>query len=251
MIRAILFDISGVLYQDQQPIEGAVDSLNRLAEGPLALRFVTNTSRKTGQQVYEDLRNLGFHVQREQIFTAPQAIRRRLHREGLRPLCLIHPNLEEEFAEFSTRHPNAVVLTDAGHRFTYVHLNQAFQLLQTGAPLLAVGRNRYFLSQGQLFLDAGPFVAALEYALGRPATLLGKPSADFFLEVLDTVGCQPVEALMIGDDLEADVLGARQAGLQACLVRTGKFQPGDATRLPDGAHLADSVVDAVQLARAL
>ena len=74
-------------------------------------------------------------------------------------------------------------------------------------------------------LDAGPFVAALEYAVDRPATVVGKPSAAFFLEGVADLGVDADRVAMIGDDLEADVGGALDAGIAGIQVRTGKFRP--------------------------
>lgn len=244
MIKGVLFDIGGVLHEDWQPIPGAVDAVNRLLADGLPLRFVTNTSRATCADLLHRLNTLGVAARAEEVFTAPLAVKQACITQGLRPYCLVHPELEAEFADLEQRDPNAVILADAAERFDYAHLNRAFSLLLAGAPLLGIGRNRYFKSGGRLVLDAGPFIRALEYAAGVEARILGKPAAAFFHAATSSLGCQPAEVMMIGDDVEADVLGALDAGLQACLVRTGKYLPGDDSRAGD-AMLADSVVTAI------
>ncbi|MEX1199491.1 MAG: TIGR01458 family HAD-type hydrolase [Methylophaga sp.] len=247
MIKAILFDISGVLHVDQQAFPGAVRLLNRLQQSDLQLRFVTNTSRTTSQQTLSSLQNMGFQVKPEQIFTAPGAVRQALQTRKLRPFLLIHPDLEAEFADIDQQRPNVVVVADAAERFDYSHLNQAFKLLMEGAPLLAIGRNRYFKSGGALQLDAGPFITALEYAANIEAEIFGKPAAGFFQAAVASLSCTADEVMMIGDDTEADVLGALAAGLNACLVQTGKYQPGDEKQLQGtNAWLAGDVVAAIQ-----
>ncbi|WP_331280643.1 HAD hydrolase-like protein [Halomonas sp. BC04] len=163
----------------------------------------------------------------------------------------MHERLEPEFADLPCDEPNAVVLGDAEQRLDYAHLDEAFRLLLEGAPLLAVGTNRYFRQEGTLHLDAGPFVRALEYAAGIEAKVLGKPSSDFFHAVLEEVGVAPDEALMVGDDVECDVVAAMELGLQACLIRSGKYRPGDEEQAPQArceASLAD-LVDALREAR--
>lgn len=247
MIKAILFDISGVLHIDRQPYPGTIRMLARLQQTDLQLRFVTNTSRTTSQQTLTALQEMGFDVKAEQIFTAPGAIRQALISRKLRPYCLIHPDLEAEFADIDQQQPNAVVVADAADRFDYAHLNRAFKLLMNAAPLLGIGMNRYFKSSGALQLDAGPFIQALEYAAGIKAEILGKPAAGFFRAALASLSCRADEVLMIGDDVEADVLGAIAAGLKACLVQTGKYQSGDENRLQaTDAWLAEDVVAAIQ-----
>lgn len=245
MLKAILFDISGVLHVDKRPVPGAVETVARLQNDGIPVRFVTNTSRSTSQAIFNNLQKMGFEVRQEDIFTAPVAVKQVCEQRGLRPYFLIHPDLEAEFEDINQQQPNAVVLADAADRFDYAHLNKAFSLLINGAPLLGIGRNGYFKSGGQLQLDAGPFIEALEYAADIQAEILGKPAAGFFHAAVTSLGCEPEEVLMIGDDVEADVIGAMEAGLQACLVRTGKYLPGDENKAGLAA-VADSVADAIR-----
>ena len=140
-----------------------------------------------------------------------------------------------------------MLLGDAGEDFSYANLNRAFRLLMDGAPLLAMGNNRYFRDEDGLSLDIGPFVAALEYACDRPATVLGKPSAAFFRAAVETLGIEPAAAVMVGDDVLADVEGAFAAGLRGLLVRTGKYRPGDEDRITRrGALVADDIASAAE-----
>lgn len=245
MPKAVLLDIGGVLTEDGEALPGAVAAVARLQASGMALRFVTNTSRKASKTVCDELLALGFRLTPAQVFTAPGAIRDYLRRHHLRPYLLIHERLEPEFADLERQDPNAVVLGDAETRLNYSHLDAAFQLLQRGAPLLAVGTNRYFRRAGALHLDAGPFVRALEYAAGIEATVLGKPAGGFFRAVLEDAGVAAGEALMIGDDVECDVVAAMDVGLQACLVRTGKYRPGDEARAP-GARCEASLAKLVE-----
>lgn len=80
-------------------------------------------------------------------------------------------------------------------------------------------------------LDAGPFVAALEYASRREALLIGKPSALFYEAAVAHLGTPADETAMVGDDVESDVLGAMEAGMAGILVRTGKYREGDESRI--------------------
>ncbi len=236
-VCGVLLDLGGVLYLGEEALPGAREALERLRAAGLPVRFLTNTSRSTRAQVAAKLARLGFAVAEEEIFTAPRAALAELRRRGLRPYLVVHPRLEEELAglggERPGARPDAVFLADAGEAFTYQRLDRAFQLLMEGAAFLAVGRNRYFRDADGLHLDAGPFVAALEYASGRRAEVVGKPSPAFFRAACAELGCPPGRVVMVGDDVEADVLGALEAGLGALLVRTGKCRPGDEARLPD------------------
>jgi HAD superfamily hydrolase (TIGR01458 family) len=134
--------------------------------------------------------------------------------------------VKEDFAELEEgdRDVDAVVVGDLGRGFTYDALNGAFRQLMDGARLIALQKNRYWLTPGGLSLDVGPFVAALEYATARDAVVVGKPASGFFGAVLADLGVEPAAAAMIGDDVESDVGGALAAGLAGVLVRTGKYR---------------------------
>jgi HAD superfamily hydrolase (TIGR01458 family) len=134
-------------------------------------------------------------------------------------------------------HPDYVLVGDLGEDFTYARLNPAFRHLMDGAELLALQKNRYWQTDVGLSLDAGPFVAALEFASGKKASVVGKPEREFFRLALEDIGLEAGQVAMVGDDAEADVAGAKRAGLVGIQVRTGKWRAD--------AGEADLVIDSV------
>ena len=238
--EGLLIDLSGVLHDGPDAIDGSASALQALRKAGLPMRFVSNTSRKTRKALHEQLRGLGFEIEIDEIFTAPRAAHTWLQGRNARTLLLVHPDLEAEFAGLDiTQQPEAaeaVLVGDAGEGFNYPRLNTAFRALKEGASLLAIGRNRYFRDAGKLSLDAGPFVVALEFASGSEARIFGKPDRNFFQAAVDDLGLSPEAVLMVGDDVESDVNGALDAGLQAALVRTGKYTPGDEDRTKAACH---------------
>lgn len=252
MLKAIFFDLSGVLYVGGVAIPGAVEAVAMAKASPLHVRFVTNTSRRNTKQVLNDLQSLGFDVSDDELFTAPAATLAWLKQNKLRPYCLIHQNIRGEFSAIDKTNPNAVVIGDAASDFCYDKLNRAFQLCQQGAPLIGIGYNRFFKLDGQLLLDAGPFIKAIEFAASTKATIIGKPSPVFFRQIIDSIqgegDIRAHEVLMVGDDIFGDIEGAVNAGLQGCLVCTGKYQKGDEDKTEVLHFVADSVVEAVNFA---
>jgi HAD superfamily hydrolase (TIGR01458 family) len=246
MIKGVLLDLSGTLHLTDTPIPGAVRAVRRLEEAGVPLRFVTNTSRKTRKMLHEELRRMGFTMLEEHIFTGALAVRRYLEQHRLRPHLLVHRNLVAEFAGLDKENPDAVVIGYAEDDFTFQNMNLAFRHLKAGAQLLATGRTRYFEGTDGLVLDAGPFIAALEYAAETKALVLGKPSADFFAAAAAELGLLPSECIMVGDDADSDVAAAVQAGLQAILVQTGKYRKGDEQKIPEGAILAKDIGKATE-----
>jgi len=249
MVKAVLLDLAGVLYDGARAVPGAAAAVDRLRGAGLAVRFLTNSTRTPRRALIKRLTGLGFEVAPGEVFTPAIAARERLIRVGQVPHLLIHPDLAEDFREVpSGETATAVVVGDAGAHFTYDRLNTAFRVLIGGADLYALAANRSFRdADGELSMDAGAFVAALEFAARVRARVLGKPAPAFFAAALKDAGAAAADAVMIGDDAEADVAGALNAGLGcAILVRTGKYRPGDETRAtPCPTLVARDIAEAV------
>ncbi len=233
MAKGVLLDLAGVVYQGDHLLPCAKEAIARLRAASFPLRFLTNTTRTPKRRLLERLRAMGLTIADAELFTPALAARDWLSLRQLSPFLVVYPDLVEEFAGLTGTEGQAVVVGDAGETLTYNLLNDAFRRLDDGAEFVALARNRTFRDRdGELSLDAGPFVAALEFATHRQATVLGKPSPDFYATALASMGCAPQDAVMVGDDAEADVAGALAAGLgSALLVRTGKYRPGDEKRV--------------------
>jgi HAD superfamily hydrolase (TIGR01458 family) len=227
--RAVLLDLDGVLYVEGEAIEGAGSAVARLRDMGIALRFVTNTTSRSRAATLEGLVALGFDVGEDELLTPVVLARRLCLERGHRRLALlVAGGTEEDFADLEAVEDegpaDAVIVGDLGDAWTYAALNRAFRLVMEGAELIALQKNRFWLRRDGLSLDAGPFVAALEYATDREAVVVGKPSPAFFAQALGDLGVEPADALMVGDDVESDIGGALGAGLAAVLVRTGKYR---------------------------
>ena len=227
MVKGLLIDLDGVLYVGDTPIPGAKESVEELKK-KFKVRFITNTTRKPTRKVVEKLRSMGFYVEEGEVFTALKTTAEFLRRKKAKAFFLLTEEAMEEVADLVGDPPNYVVVGDAHERFTYENMNKAFRYLVSGSKLIAVAKNRYFLDKDdRLSLDAGPFVKALEFASGKRARLMGKPSRSFFFEVLRSMDLRPEECCVVGDDIEADVLGGMKLGMRGVLVRTGKFREED------------------------
>ncbi|MCG7522797.1 TIGR01458 family HAD-type hydrolase [Ruegeria sp. Ofav3-42] len=248
MIQTVLVDVSGVLYQGAEVVPGAVEALARLRSSGRQVRCLTNSTRQPKHRIMAKLHNLGFAIRPEEVFTPVAAVLDWLVRTGHSPHLLVHPELEEEFSGCDRSGPLAVIVGDAAEEFSYESMNRAYRLLQKGAPLIALAKNRVFMDKdGQLSLDAGCFVKALEHATGARARLFGKPDSEFFRAAIASTRASPAQSAMIGDDAESDIAGALAAGAaEAYLVRTGKFREGDETRFaPEPTATVDDICEAV------
>ncbi|MFJ7045405.1 HAD-IIA family hydrolase [Streptomyces sp. NPDC101112] len=258
--RAVLVDIDGVLTVSWKPLPGAVGALREIRGAGLEVALVTNTTSRTRASIAGVLTGAGFPVTADDILTAPTVTAAYLARHCPGARCALlnsGDDIREDLTGVrltgyddtdSDMDPDVdvdvVIVGGAGPGFDYVALNRAFGQLQRGARLVAMHRNLYWRTDDGLQLDSGAFLVGLERAARREAEITGKPSAAFFEAALAHLGVAAGDALMVGDDIESDVLAAQRAGITGVLVRTGKYLPEtqhDAGGSPD--HVVDSFAD--------
>jgi HAD superfamily hydrolase (TIGR01458 family) len=231
-MTAILLDIDGVLHVSGDPIPGAADAVRALRADGHQLRFVTNNTTRARAGLARELQAIGIELDEHEISTTPIAAGKLL--EGMRVLALTMSSVRKDLAAHVTlveENAEAVLLggadetVETGEVFAYENLNRAFAALREGARLVCLHKNRWWQTAGGPLLDAGAFVAGLEYAAQVEAEIVGKPTAAYFEAALAELDSTPSEAVMVGDDVEADIGGAKQIGMRGVLVRTGKFRP--------------------------
>jgi len=246
----VLLDIDGVLYVGDQPIEGAREALLELRALSAGVRLLTNTTSRSRRDVVEHLHELGFQATLEEVLTPAAMALGHCQEQGYGSVAvLVSEKLREDLAPLEAvtapGKVDAVILGDLGDGFTPDVLNGAFRMLMEGAELVALQHNRFWRRSDGLALDVGAYSAALEYAASTQAVVVGKPAAAFFEAAIADLGVD--RAVMVGDDVEADVGGAMSAGLPGVLVRTGKFHR-DALKAPvTPTAIVDSIAEVPSL----
>ena len=235
--EAILIDLDGVLHVGGITVPGAVDTISYLRDNGYSFRVVSNSTRRSREALSRLLGSMGFDLPVSQIFTPSMAAASYLAGKGeTRASILTTPEVSAEMNHDGIQHSDEcvkfVVVGDAGDLFTYTVLNRAFRQLLGGAELIALEKDRYWMGTDGMMLSAGPFVSALEYASGKKAVVMGKPSRDFFMLALDSMNARPGHSVMIGDDVVTDIGGAVANGLTGILVKTGKFRQDSLENAP-------------------
>jgi HAD superfamily hydrolase (TIGR01458 family) len=245
-VRALLLDLDGVIVLRGSALPGASAALGELERRGIPYRLVTNASLESRGTLAARLEAMGPAVPADRIVSAVAACA--AYTAGAfrdQPLYLFSSRdaatefegqwllADAEAAAPGTR-AAAVVVGDAEDGFTYARLNAAFRLVRTGARLVAMHRNAWWLTPAGETLDSGAFVRGLEYATGRRALLIGKPGPTLFRVALASFApgnvLRPEEVAMVGDDLGSDIAGAARLGLRTVLVLTGKHGPADLDR---------------------
>ncbi len=244
-LRALLLDLDGVIVLAGAPIPGAADAVAALERRGLPYRIVTNTSAVSRATLARWSAKLGAPIPAERFESAlsASAAWTERHFPG-KPLYVLAS--DDARGEFGDQHllthdeagrrgaeAAAVVIGDSPEEATYDNLNRAFRLVQGGAVLVGMHRNPWWLTPDGPTLDSGAFVAGLEFASGRRATIIGKPSPRFYAQAVADLrrdvgrGLAREAIAMVGDDVRTDIRAAQRAGLRGIFVLSGKHDRDD------------------------
>lgn len=226
-LRVFFFDVDGVLTvgKEKPRYLGGREVVRLLKESGRKTFVLTNHSTTSRREINRNLTQLGFSFEFDEVLTSSYLTARYLtERFGTTSFFLVgEQGLRQELeaaGHVQSNHPRVVVVgLDRG--LSYEKLDNAWRFLRDGASLVGAYGGSTFMSGRGPALSAGPIVKALEYASGKRAVIIGKPSPRMFKFALQLVHEKPSRAVMIGDQMETDLLGARKAGVHAILVLTG------------------------------
>jgi len=232
-LRGFVLDVDGVLHLSEVPIPGAAEAVARLRERGYGLCFLTNTTAFSRAERAERLRAYSIQADPNEVLTASSVTANWLRARGSPPCyLLLNGSGRDEFTglEVDAADPEFVVVGEMGETLHQADLDRALQALLQGAELVAIQKNRYWLKGGQRALDVGAYVAALEFASGQQATVIGKPAPHGYQAALHRLGLPASQAAMVADDLAVDLAGARSVGMHTILVESGEYGPASAQR---------------------
>ena len=244
--RAVLLDLEGTLYAQGQLIPGASEAIAALRRSGMTIRFLTNIESRPAPAICQELAAIGLDVPIDELFTPLIAAATLFsHLGNAVVLPLVAAPVRASLGPLGEGQPPTHVLVgDCREILSYEVLDQAFRAIRDGAELLALQRGRYFLRPDGEHIDTGAIVAALEYAAGAQARVLGKPSRDFFDLAARSAGVTPAECVVVGDDATTDIDGGIAVGATTVQVRTGKFERQLAEDIRSCADITvDSIAD--------
>ncbi|MEM7199464.1 MAG: GTP cyclohydrolase II RibA [Planctomycetota bacterium] len=215
----LIFDLDGVLQFGDVVPPAATELIARLREAGYALRFLTNDGFNSRRSRLAQLRTGGLEVEERELYTSSYLAARFLADRG--PiLSLCGPPGADELAALpqSQDAPRFVVVGDWFPHYDHAQLQAAFAALRRGAELVALHRKPHWRRHEEVLIDVGFWVAGLEYATQRRATLVGKPAEFAYRTVLEDAGCKPERAIMISDEHDPDLTGAAALGLRTVLL---------------------------------
>jgi 4-nitrophenyl phosphatase len=226
-LRALLFDMDGVLYRGRQSLPGARVLIGALQTAGVPLALVTNNSTRSPHQYVRHLAAMGMRVSADRIITSSvgtAAYLRTVLRPRSRVLVVGEPALRRAVvnAGFDLSWGNAAaVVVGLDRRVTYKKLTLALAALNRGAAFVATNPDPMLPTETGLLPGAGSIVAALRYASGREPVVIGKPDPRLLREAMTRTGTRPERTAMVGDQRSTDIAAGRAAGVFTILVMTG------------------------------
>ena len=232
-IKGLLLDLEGVVYESDKIIDGAIETVDKLLSQDFKIKYLTNTTTTSRKLIFKKLLQFKLPLVESDIFSPSIAANIFLKKKNISKIFLLtNPQLSEDFKEFriDKHKAAAIIIGDLYKKFNWEKLNEAFQIVsENDALIIALHKNKYCKRENKIGMDLGPFVAALEYATSKKSILIGKPEKNFFNLAIQDMELKKEEVVMIGDDIFADIDGAKNNFITTIQVRTGKFQKKDET----------------------
>jgi 4-nitrophenyl phosphatase len=228
-IRALILDMDGVLWRDQEPIGNLPAIFDRITALGLRVILATNNATRSVASYLEKLAGFGVTLEPWQIITSSQATAQYLetqHPEGgyvfvVGEAGLIEALREKGFSPATNGQTVHTVVAGMDRHLSYDKLAQAALLIRGGATFVGTNPDRSFPTPVGLVPGAGSILALLETATDVSPIVVGKPGPIMYQQALDRLGTAPEETLAVGDRLETDILGGQNTQCKTALVLSG------------------------------
>lgn len=218
--KAVLIDLDGVLRSDQDLLPGVAPFLEYLSVQKIPACILSNSTKFGGAGIVDFFQSKGLELT-VPVLTAVDVTAEYLRQHHKTASIYCVPSAKKHLSLLPDAPvPEVVVIGDMADGWTQPLLNEIFNKVMKGSQMIAMQKNKYGIARGKHYLDAGSYIAALEYATGTKAKLIGKPSKEYFDIALQKTGAS--EFIMLGDDLTVDIEAAQKIGGKAALLLTGK-----------------------------
>jgi len=247
--QAVLLDLDGTLYFEAIPLPGAIELMRRLRDKGVNYACLSN-STSSPMRVTMRLSEMGVDVDLDRVYTAAAAaadyvVERFKSAGNPRPRIYnlategIQDMLEGmvDWVQTDAEPCDAVVIgAPANSHATPERQRVALRILRKGAAAVGICSDRIYPSERGLEFGSGALTWQLAYAAGVEPVFCGKPQEIFFTELCRRLGVQPDWCVLIGDNLESDILGAKAVGMRTILTLTGVTRRSDLAKLPPEAQ---------------
>ena len=224
--KAYIFDLDGTLFRGDEPIDGAVETVLELERRGAIIRYLTNNSTRTREFFTDKLRRMGYPASPEEVYTSGLGTAKFLSASGVTAAFVVgEEGLKDTIRAYGIHVRDAdvqAVVVGLSKQFTYELMNQAMQLIRSGARFIATNPDpTYPVEGGGLIPGAGSVVAAVRTCSEQEPFVVGKPNPYLVELVMQESNLSPAEVLVVGDRLDTDLESGARAGCDTFLVLSG------------------------------
>ncbi|MBB4051695.1 4-nitrophenyl phosphatase [Devosia subaequoris] len=236
---AVLSDLDGVVYRGEEPVPGAIARFNRWRETGLPYCFVTNNAEKAPAAFADKIRRLGIDCVPDQVVTSGEIALeyvRRTFPKGVGLYVIGTQAFKDSVVEAGydiVEKGAAAVLVALDRNFNYAMMATALTNILGGAQLIGTNPDLVRPLSNGFEPGAGAITQSIAAASGATPIFMGKPEAAIIETALSRLGFAPSQAIMIGDQLETDILAGQRAGVTSVFVETGVPLDARAVVTPD------------------
>jgi HAD superfamily hydrolase (TIGR01458 family) len=219
----ILIDFDGVVKIGSSSAPDAEIFFNFISTNEIPACILSNSTLRTGELIKEFFISQGIELQIPAL-TAFDATLGFVKKNYKKVQVYCRNYLKHHFeGMIDEENPEVIVIGDIEDRWNYQIINDIFKKVMNGTDLIAMHKNKYWNPSGELLIDAGAFITAIEFASGKEAILIGKPSPHYFKAALEKINAKIDDGFyMVGDDIENDIKAAQDIGGKGILIYTGK-----------------------------
>jgi 4-nitrophenyl phosphatase len=232
MIKAVIFDLDGTVYLGNTLVPGAVEKVEELRKKGITVIFFTNAGTRSRKGVAMKLEGMGMRTEPGRIYCGAYLLARYIEEKhkGMKAFVIGERGILEECEELGvplTESGADIVAVGLDRAFDYRKLAKALAELGGGAILLASNKDATYPTESGPMPGAGSLVAAVEFASGKPAEVVGKPNKYSLKLIEKEHSLKPGEIIIVGDRLDTDIKYAKECGIRSALVLTGASKKSD------------------------
>ena len=241
--EAVLLDLDGTLCHEDHALPGAIELVERLRAGGRKYACMTNSTHSP-ETVVARLHRMGiFGIDAIQVYSAANASADYVLQTFAGPRLprvfnLATQSIQEilegkvQWAAGENEPCDAVICGCPVNVYaTEDRQRTAMLLVRKGATLVGICADRVYPSPRGLEIGVGALTTLLAYAAGVRPIFCGKPEKLFFNELCGRMNVRPERCVLIGDNLESDIAGAKGVGMKTILTLTGVARREEAERL--------------------
>ncbi len=224
--KAFICDMDGVIYHGNRIIPHVKEFVNWLLENDKKFLFLTNSSERSPRELAQKLGRMGLDVDESHFYTSALATASFLESQckGGSVYVIGEPGLTYALYEagFSMNdiNPDYVVFGET-RSLNYEKIEKAVRLVMNGAKLIGTNSDLTGPSEGGIVPACRALVAPIVMTTGKEAYFVGKPNPLMMRHALKKLDCHRIDAALIGDRMDTDIIAGIESELDTVLVLSG------------------------------